>query len=105
MSLTAPRIRPAAWRVAASTIVPPATWTLNACAGRPGTACRPSASLISMVHTVAYGTGPVNTVPYGVGDAMTPKDDNSLDRERWAAAALDALERGGLSALAVEPLA
>ncbi|WCB92695.1 hypothetical protein DSM104299_01393 [Baekduia alba] len=36
---------------------------------------------------------------------MTPKDDSSLDRERWEAAALDALERGGLGALAVEPLA
>jgi len=36
---------------------------------------------------------------------MTPKDDNSLDRERWEAAALDALERGGLGAVAVEPLA
>jgi AcrR family transcriptional regulator len=36
---------------------------------------------------------------------MTPKDDNPLDRERWEAAALDALERGGLSAVAVEPLA
>jgi AcrR family transcriptional regulator len=31
--------------------------------------------------------------------------DQSLDRERWAAAALDAFERGGLSAVAVEPLA
>jgi AcrR family transcriptional regulator len=29
----------------------------------------------------------------------------SLDRERWEQAALDALERGGLAAVAVEPLA
>jgi AcrR family transcriptional regulator len=29
----------------------------------------------------------------------------SLDRDRWAQAALDALERGGLAAVAVEPLA
>jgi AcrR family transcriptional regulator len=29
----------------------------------------------------------------------------SLDRERWEQAALDALERGGLGAVAVEPLA
>jgi AcrR family transcriptional regulator len=36
---------------------------------------------------------------------MTPKDDSSLDRERWEAAALDAMERGGLAAVAVEPLA
>jgi AcrR family transcriptional regulator len=35
---------------------------------------------------------------------MTPAD-TSLDRERWAAAALDALEEGGLAAVAVEPLA
>lgn len=34
---------------------------------------------------------------------MTP--DNALDRERWEAAALDALEAGGLAAVAVEPLA
>jgi AcrR family transcriptional regulator len=33
---------------------------------------------------------------------MTPE---SLDRERWEQAALDALERGGLAAVAVEPLA
>jgi AcrR family transcriptional regulator len=33
---------------------------------------------------------------------MTPE---SLDRERWEDAALDALERGGLAAVAVEPLA
>jgi AcrR family transcriptional regulator len=30
---------------------------------------------------------------------------SKLDRERWERAALDALERGGLSAVAVEPLA
>ncbi|HEY6758834.1 MAG TPA: helix-turn-helix domain-containing protein [Baekduia sp.] len=36
---------------------------------------------------------------------MTTKDDTQLDRERWEAAALDALERGGLAAVAVEPLA
>jgi AcrR family transcriptional regulator len=29
----------------------------------------------------------------------------SMDRDRWAQAALDALERGGLAAVAVEPLA
>src|SRR3954466_3815006 len=29
----------------------------------------------------------------------------TLDRERWEQAALDALERGGLAAVAVEPLA
>jgi AcrR family transcriptional regulator len=34
---------------------------------------------------------------------MTP--DQSLDRERWEAAALDAFEEGGLAAVAVEPLA
>jgi AcrR family transcriptional regulator len=34
---------------------------------------------------------------------MTP--EQSLDRERWERAALDALERGGLAAVAVEPLA
>jgi AcrR family transcriptional regulator len=35
-----------------------------------------------------------------------PNDDpTNLDRDRWAAAGLDALERGGLSAVAVEPLA
>src|SRR3954449_11367000 len=33
---------------------------------------------------------------------MTP---DNLDRERWEQAALDALERGGLAAVAVEPLA
>jgi AcrR family transcriptional regulator len=33
---------------------------------------------------------------------MTP---DNLDRERWERAALDALERGGLAAVAVEPLA
>jgi len=33
---------------------------------------------------------------------MTP---DSLDRERWEQAALEALERGGLAAVAVEPLA
>ena len=33
---------------------------------------------------------------------MTPEN---LDRERWEQAALDALERGGLAAVAVEPLA
>jgi len=33
---------------------------------------------------------------------MTPEN---LDRERWEEAALDALERGGLDAVAVEPLA
>ncbi|MCW2984998.1 MAG: transcriptional regulator, TetR family [Conexibacter sp.] len=37
-----------------------------------------------------------------VGDAMAP---DNLDRERWEQAALDALERGGLPAVAVEPLA
>ena len=37
---------------------------------------------------------------------MTPKAaDTTLDRDRWEAAALDALERGGLAAVAVEPLA
>jgi AcrR family transcriptional regulator len=50
---------------------------------------------------VAYGRDVVNTVAYG-DDAMTP---DSLDRERWEAAALDAFERGGAPALAVEPLA
>jgi AcrR family transcriptional regulator len=35
--------------------------------------------------------------------SMTPTD--TLDRERWEAAALDAFERGGLAAVAVEPLA
>jgi AcrR family transcriptional regulator len=54
-------------------------------------------------HTVPYGGIAVNTVPYGEG-AMSPSD-KTLDRERWAAAALDALEAGGLSAVAVEPLA
>jgi AcrR family transcriptional regulator len=34
-----------------------------------------------------------------------PPEQQSLDRERWADAALDALERGGLAAVAVEPLA
>jgi AcrR family transcriptional regulator len=34
--------------------------------------------------------------------AMTTEN---LDRDRWATAALEALERGGLSAVAVEPLA
>jgi AcrR family transcriptional regulator len=34
---------------------------------------------------------------------MTPAD--TLDRERWEVAALDAFERGGLAAVAVEPLA
>jgi AcrR family transcriptional regulator len=34
---------------------------------------------------------------------MTP--DESLDRERWEQAALDAFEEGGLAAVAVEPLA
>jgi AcrR family transcriptional regulator len=34
---------------------------------------------------------------------MSP--DKSLDRERWEQAALDALEEGGLAAVAVEPLA
>ena len=34
---------------------------------------------------------------------MSP--DEPMDRERWEAAALDAFERGGLSAVAVEPLA
>jgi AcrR family transcriptional regulator len=37
-----------------------------------------------------------------VGGQMTPEN---LDRERWEQAALDALERGGLAAVAVEPLA
>jgi AcrR family transcriptional regulator len=35
---------------------------------------------------------------------MTPAEQ-SLDRERWEQAALDAFERGGLSAVAIEPLA
>jgi AcrR family transcriptional regulator len=52
-------------------------------------------------HTVPYGTTAVNTVAYGER-AMTP---DNLDRERWEQAALDALERGGLAAVAVEPLA
>jgi AcrR family transcriptional regulator len=52
-------------------------------------------------HTVAYGDDNVNTVPYGEG-RMTSRN---LDRERWERAALDALERGGLAAVAVEPLA
>jgi AcrR family transcriptional regulator len=38
-----------------------------------------------------------------VAGVMTPAD--TLDRERWEAAALDAFERGGASAVAVEPLA
>jgi AcrR family transcriptional regulator len=37
-----------------------------------------------------------------VRTVMTP---STLDRERWEQAALDALERGGLAAVAVEPLA
>jgi AcrR family transcriptional regulator len=37
---------------------------------------------------------------------VTPNDDpTNLDRDRWAAAGLEALERGGLAAVAVEPLA
>jgi AcrR family transcriptional regulator len=37
---------------------------------------------------------------------MPPTDaTENLDRERWEAAALDACERGGLAAIAVEPLA
>jgi AcrR family transcriptional regulator len=53
------------------------------------------------VHTVAYGDALVNTVPYGLVLMMA----SNLDRERWEQAALDALERGGLAAVAVEPLA
>jgi AcrR family transcriptional regulator len=38
--------------------------------------------------------------------ATMPNDDpTNLDRDRWAAAGLDALERAGLAAVAVEPLA
>jgi AcrR family transcriptional regulator len=41
-----------------------------------------------------------------VTSAMTPPaKDTSLDRNRWEQAALDALERGGVAAVAVEPLA
>jgi AcrR family transcriptional regulator len=36
---------------------------------------------------------------------VADRKSSSLDRERWAEAALDALERGGLAAVAVEPLA
>jgi AcrR family transcriptional regulator len=50
---------------------------------------------------VPYGWSFVNTVPYG--EAMTMS--TNLDRERWEQAALEALERGGLAAVAVEPLA
>jgi AcrR family transcriptional regulator len=52
-------------------------------------------------HTVAYGPRLVNTVAYG--EVMSP--DRSLDRERWEQAALDAVEDGGVAAVAVEPLA
>jgi AcrR family transcriptional regulator len=38
-----------------------------------------------------------------VSSTMTPAV--TLDRDRWEAAALDAFERGGLAAVAVEPLA
>jgi AcrR family transcriptional regulator len=36
---------------------------------------------------------------------MTPDPARALDAERWAQAALDAIERGGTAAVAVEPLA
>lgn len=49
-----------------------------------------------------YGDASVNTVAYGDGNAVTSE---ALDRDRWTAAAQDALEAGGLAAVAVEPLA
>jgi AcrR family transcriptional regulator len=36
---------------------------------------------------------------------MTPERDRTLDADRWEQAALDAFERGGAAAVAVEPLA
>jgi AcrR family transcriptional regulator len=42
-----------------------------------------------------------HTVPYGVAQVTSDK----LSREAWADAALDAIGRGGLAAVAVEPIA
>jgi len=53
------------------------------------------------MDTLAYGIGVVNTLAYGSLMAAKAR----LSRERWIAAALDALADGGVAAVAVEPLA
>jgi AcrR family transcriptional regulator len=52
-----------------------------------------------LIHTDAYG------VPYGSVWIVATAKRKQLSADDWAAAALEALARGGLAAVAVEPLA
>ena len=89
-------MRRRAWRVPASTSTSPMRYALNAWAGWLGRRWR-SCEICSIQGCTVHH---LRTWLYG--DRVA---DHRLDREDWIAAGLDALESGGVEAVAVVPLA